>query len=394
MVSDTGRHADAQSATAARPRATTAAASRRAAIFLASASTRLFPQPANRGDISAQFGVELPPMRHRQTRRFPHDQGGPPFRERPALQRGQRVRHLVRPTPARTRDAGPRRPGRRGGPTPPPRPTPSRASRPGTPAASSAARRLAAHNAVARACAAAAADFNRSHRSTTARSSACDRPTSISNKLSNMHPTLPRPSDKKVVRAPAPDRCGGRTSAARVCSFASEVLPATAAAASARQVGQVLDQVDQDQVGGRVGLPPGAVRARPGERADPAGTEQLARLRRVGDHRQVQAEAAARASTACPGTASRFCSSVSRSVRIRRTDSSDSTRTPSSVAAGQQHPGEAQIVVGGRPQPAAALCRTAAAAIGAGPITSWLQRVVRRRAGTSWRRAAVPVGLT
>ena len=59
-----------------------------------------------------------------------------------------------------------------------------------------------------------------------------------------------------------------------VRSFASEVFPATAAAGFAGQIRGVLNQVDQDQVGGRVGLPPGAERARPGERADPARTEQ------------------------------------------------------------------------------------------------------------------------
>ena len=72
-------------------------------------------------------------------------------------------------------------------------PLPRRAA--GTPAASSEAHRVAAHNAVARACAAAAADFNRSNRSTSARSAASPANGSISNKLSNMTPTLNHATD-------------------------------------------------------------------------------------------------------------------------------------------------------------------------------------------------------
>ena len=66
----------------------------------------------------------------------------------------------------------------------------------GTPAVFSASARWAAHRAVARAWAAAAADFRCSQRSMTARSSASDAPGSISNTLSNTKPTLHPGADK------------------------------------------------------------------------------------------------------------------------------------------------------------------------------------------------------
>src|SRR6201993_5202088 len=54
------------------------------------------------------------------------------------------------------------------------------------------------------------------------------------------------------------------------------------------QVGQILDQIQQDQVGGRVGLPPRPVGAGPAERSGAARPEQRDGLRRGGHHRQIQ----------------------------------------------------------------------------------------------------------
>ena len=47
------------------------------------------------------------------------------------------------------------------------------------------------------------------------------------------------------------------------------------------QLRKILNQVDENQIGARVGLPPGAVCARPAESTEPAWAEQLARFRRV-----------------------------------------------------------------------------------------------------------------
>ncbi|KZS62456.1 hypothetical protein A4G28_20620 [Mycobacterium ostraviense] len=52
-------------------------------------------QPIEVRQVTTQLGVQRAPIRHVQTRTFPHDQGGPPFRQGAAFQRGQRVRHLV-----------------------------------------------------------------------------------------------------------------------------------------------------------------------------------------------------------------------------------------------------------------------------------------------------------
>ena len=55
----------------------------------------LIAQPIQRGAVGAQLGVQHRPVPDRQAGGFPHDQGGPPLRERPAFQRGQGVRHVL-----------------------------------------------------------------------------------------------------------------------------------------------------------------------------------------------------------------------------------------------------------------------------------------------------------
>ena len=159
--------------------------------------------PVQTGHLGAQLLIELAAMFHAQTGRFAHDQGGPPFRERPARQRRPRVRHLMdqrggqpqvlvaayRGLAARQR-------------TSEANPFPRRAAGTRPPLA---ARRVAAHSAVARACAAAAADFSRSHRSTSARSAASPAASSISNKLSNMTPTLNHATDRSRGEPPKPE---------------------------------------------------------------------------------------------------------------------------------------------------------------------------------------------
>ena len=188
-MSGAGRIVTHRSLAALAARSTTAATSRRARSFW----PRPHPLVAPPASVRRRHTVSDPdarrcstpgtPTRARSTR--------PTFRERPGLQRGQGVRHLLHQRP-REPEMGLPRTGEswRANATSEAKPRPRLAF--GTPAASSAARRLAAHNAVARACPAAAADFIRSNSSTLARSAASPASGSISNKLSNTKPTLHR----------------------------------------------------------------------------------------------------------------------------------------------------------------------------------------------------------
>ena len=137
----------------------------------------------------------------------------------------------------------------------------------------------------------------------------------------------------------------------------------------------------------RVGLPPRAVRAGPAERAEPAGTEQLPRLRRVGHHRQVQPEAAADPKRRSQkGMTLLFVGQPVGAHQPHRLLG----QHPDAVerAAREQHPREPQIVVDGRPQARAA---GAERRIGDRRRTHHvvLQRRCSRRACTSSRRAGV-----
>ncbi len=107
-------------------------------------------QPIQRADIGAQFGIQDPPILDRQAGRFPHDQGGAPFRERPALQRGQGVRHLMHQRLGQPLMPVPRAgESRRANPISLATPRPRRTA--GTPAAASSARRSSSSAAAARA---------------------------------------------------------------------------------------------------------------------------------------------------------------------------------------------------------------------------------------------------
>jgi len=115
--------------------------------------------------------------------------------------------------------------------------------------------------------------------------------------------------------------------------------------------------------------PPRPVRKAPGQLnvPRPPGPNSGADFRRIGDHRQVQPENRARSRTAIRGNCARFCSSVSRSVRISRTDSGDSTRTPFTVPSRKKHFDEPQVVVRGLTTARHRHCRTPVARCAAGP---------------------------
>lgn len=90
------------------------------------------------------------------------------------------------------------------------------------------------------------------------------------------------------------------------------------------QIGTMLDQIQQYQVGARVGLPPCPVRAGPAEGPEPARPEQRPDF--AGSVTTDRFSPKPRPTqNGAPRKLCRFCSSVSRSVRIRRTDSGDNT---------------------------------------------------------------------